>query len=157
MLGGGVEIFVYHDAGAFVIDAGVFESVVEERLGAGSDNDSVNADHLFGVAVHEDDDFGAVVFGDLDDFGIGDDSDAEFARQKIGESSGDFLVFTGEDVVGALHDDDADTEHGEEFGDFDTGGTTAGDKDELGWAANGDSVVWIEIFDGFKTGDFAGF
>ena len=141
----------------FVVDTGVFETVVEERGGTSSDNDAIYANHLFATVIHEDDNFGTVVFGDADNFGIGNDSDAEFAGEKIGDRGGDIFVFARKDVVGALHNNDADAKHGKIFGDFNAGRATASYKDKLGWTTEAKCVIGVEIFNGFKTGNFAGF
>ena len=71
-----MEIFVYFDAGGGVFDLGVFEAEVGIWLAAGSKNNTVDANHFFGVVVLENDALGSVVLLEGDNFAIWQDHNA---------------------------------------------------------------------------------
>ncbi len=71
VLSGGFEIFIDDNAGGFVFDFGIFETIIEGRLTAGGENDAIDANHFFVFAIFEDDAFRKFVFFEGDNFGTG--------------------------------------------------------------------------------------
>lgn len=69
MLSGGFEVFVDNNAGGFIFDFGVFKTIIEGRLTAGGENDTIDTDHFFVFAVFKDNAFRKFIFFECDDFG----------------------------------------------------------------------------------------
>ena len=157
VLGGSFERFIDDDARIFEFDFGVVETEVDVGFTASSKDDVGDANHFLGVAVAEDDVPTDVVLADGDDFARVEDGGTEFAGEIIGESGANFGIFTGENALVHVEEDDFGAELGVVGGDFTTGGASTDDGDDFGEMADFDGGLRGEEIGGIETCDLGGF